>query len=444
MRIGIISLGCPKNRVDTEIMISFLKQAGYRIVYDLDRADVVVVNTCGFIGPAKEESINTILEIAQGKQRGTLKHLLATGCLAQRYGAELLQEMDELDGIMGISRLQDIGKVVERIAAGERVNMVSPLPNEFGEQGQRTLTTPAGMAYLKIAEGCDNRCSFCTIPLIRGRLRSRPIEDIEAEAQALARRGIKEIVLIAQDTGAYGVDIYGRPCLSELLKRLGRLEIVPWLRLMYLHPYHIGDDLIEVLAAQNRILPYLDVPIQHASDRILNNMRRRHDRSFLDKLFRRLREQVPGLVLRSTVMVGYPSETADEFEQLYDFVEQTGFDWLGTFKYIPEENTLAGDMPSQVEEEVKQERFNRIMKLQNRITRKKNIERLNGKQQVLISTQHSKNLYSGRGYYQAPEVDGVTIVKSEIKLNKGEFATVLLKGVREYDVIGEAIHEHTE
>lgn len=444
MRIGFISLGCPKNRVDTEIMMSVLKRAGHRIVSDLDRADMVIVNTCGFITPAKEESINTILETAQGKKQGMLRFLVATGCLAQRYGAELLQEMGELDGVMGISKIEDIGKTVERVASGERVNIVSPPTHDFVDKGERTLTTPPGMAYLKIAEGCDNRCSYCAIPLIRGGLRSKSVEDVVREARELVGQGIKEIVLIAQDVGAYGMDIYGRQELPGLLKQLDRVDGLQWLRLMYLHPHRIGDDLIEVLASGNKILPYLDIPVQHAADRILRDMKRRHDRQYLESTLGKLRERVPGLVLRSTVMVGYPGETEDEFEELYDFVGQTSFDWLGAFAYNPEENTAAGAVESQVEEDTKQERLDRIMKLQNRITRRKNKERLNSREQVLISTQLSKNLYTGRGYYQAPEVDGVTIVKSDRKLVRGEFATVLLKGIREYDVIGETVDEHTK
>jgi len=443
-QIGFISLGCAKNQVDTEIMIGKLKKAGFKIVSNIDKANIVIINTCGFIETAREEAINTIIQTAQRKESGQIQFLVATGCLAQRYGQELLDEMPELDGVIGISSFIDIDQFIPRILAGERICQVQEPPQKFIEIGPRVLTTPPGSAYLKITEGCNNRCAYCAIPLIRGALRSRPAEGILTEAEELVNKGIKELVLIGQDTALYGQDLDNGDNLGSLLQRLGTIDGLEWIRLLYLHPAHIDQNLIEIIAHEPKVLPYLDIPIQHAADNILKTMNRKHSREQLVQLIGKLKEQIPGLVLRTTVMLGFPGETDDDFRQLYDFIAQTEFDWLGAFTFTPEEGTAAGTMPEQIPEEIKQERLDKIMKLQRSISRKKNKQRLQQNYDILISSQLSKNLYLGRAYFQAPEVDGVTMVKSERRLIKGEFVKVNLQAIRNYDLIGETFDEYTK
>lgn len=441
MNIGFISLGCCKNRVDTEVMIGVLKKAGHRIVNTLDSAEIIIVNTCGFITEAKEEAIKNIIECGSRKQKGSLRFLIATGCLSQRYGRELLDEMPELDGVVGVSSLHVIDQIVDEVVSGKTVVRVEKIPGEYESDVPRVLTTPPGSAYLKISEGCANCCSYCAIPMIRGRLRSKPMEKVLDEAGRLARQGVKELVVVAQDTAAYGKDLYGKPSLPELLAQMETISGIDWIRLMYLHPIHLDHQLITTIASAKKVVPYLDVPIQHVSTNILQQMNRRHDREYLENIIQKLRHSIPGLVLRTTVMVGFPGETEDDFNQLLDFVSQVRFEWLGVFKFTPEEGTAAASLPHQVAEEIKQERYDALFKVQKNITRKKNIARLNQAAQVLISSNLSNNLYVGRGYYQAPEVDGLTIVKSDIKLKPGDMVDVILKGVREYDTIGEICHE---
>ncbi len=437
MNIGFISLGCPKNLVDTEIMMDILRKSGHRIVNSPERADAVVINTCGFITDAKEESIETIIEMGKLKDRGIVKYIIATGCLTQRYGQELADEMPELDGVLGISSFKDIAAVLAAVEEGERPMKISDPPLIFMEKGRRMLTTPPGMAYMKIAEGCDNICAYCAIPSIRGRFRSKPIEDIEDEGKLLAKQGIKEVVLIAQDTAAYGRDIYDKPCLPELLNKLERIDGLEWIRVMYLHPAHLNREIIESLAVNSKVIPYLDIPIQHASSRILAMMNRRHDLDYLHSLLANLRQEIDDLVLRTTVMMGFPGEEEQDYKILYDFLAENQFDWLGAFVFTPEEGTRAALMVNQVPREIALERQEQIMCLQKKISRDKNIMRIGRQENILISSQMENNLYLGRGYYQAPDVDGLTIVKTPVKLKKGDFARVHLKAVRNYDLIGE-------
>lgn len=442
MNIGIISLGCCKNRVDTEVMIGILKKAGHHMVNALDKADLIIINTCGFITDAKEEAIKTIIDTGKMKG-GQLRYLIAAGCMSQRYGRQLLDEMPELDGVVGVSAFNAIDQVVDEIAGGGTVFKVEEIPDHYGSDVPRVLTTPPGSAYLKIAEGCDNRCSYCAIPLIRGKLRSKPADQIVDEALNLSQKGVKELVLIAQDTAAYGVDLYGKKLLPGLLPRLEAVDGIEWIRLMYVHPAHIDNELIETISSSTKIIPYLDLPIQHVSSRILNRMNRKHDKKYLENLILKLKESIPGLVLRTTVMVGFPGEEEDDFEQLMKFVEKARFDWLGVFKFEAEEETAACSMAGQVDDVIKQQRYESLMQLQKSITRDKNIARLNQVLPVLISSNLSQSLYVGRTYFQAPEVDGLTIVKSNIRLKPGEMVDVRIKGVREYDTIGEIDHEST-
>ncbi len=444
LQVGFISLGCAKNQVDTEIMIAKLKRAGYKIINKMERADIIIINTCGFIEDAREEAINTILETGKLKDQGYLQYLVATGCLAQRYGQELLDEIPELDGVIGISSFVEIDKHMNQILAGERVCQVTKPSDIFFEKGPRVLTTPAGSAYLKITEGCNNRCSYCAIPAIRGALRSRPSDELLDEARDLVGKGVKELVLIGQDTALYAQDLHGEDNLHSLVQQLTTVEGLEWIRLLYLHPAHIKQDLIELIAREAKVLPYLDIPIQHASGRILKAMNRKHEAEELTLLMHRLKEQIGGLVLRTTVMLGFPGESEEDFRRLYDFVGETEFDCLGAFAFTAEEGTAAYHMPEQIAAEVKQERLDAIMKLQKGISRQKNKARLNQNFDILISSQLSKNLYVGRGYFQAPEVDGLTMVKSENKLPRGDFVKVTMQAIRNYDLIGEVVDEYTK
>lgn len=441
MNVGFISLGCSKNRVDTEIMMALLSSAGHKIVNSIERADAVIINTCGFIGEAKEESINTILETAELKAGGILKYLVATGCLAQRYGKELFDEMPELDAVVGISSFATINYILTDLQKGERILKVGPPPETFIEKGPRILSTPPGSAYLKIVEGCNNRCSYCAIPSIRGNLRSRPVAELVEEAHHLAGQGIKELVLIAQDTANYGYDLQGKYLLPQLLRELQDKVEVDWIRLLYLHPAHINDDIINSIVSLDKVIPYLDIPIQHVSSKILKMMNRKHDHKYLETLIDKLKAKIEGLVLRTTVMLGFPGEEEVDFEELYHFIEKVEFDWLGAFTFNSEEGTAAANLPHQIEESVKKKRLDTILELQQKITRKKNIVRIDKTEKILVSGQLSSNLYIGRAYFQAPEVDGLTLIKSSSKLPRGEFTQVRFAGVRNYDMIGELIDE---
>lgn len=441
MNIGFISLGCAKNRVDTEIMMALVKKSEHSLVNSIDKADLVVINTCGFINDAKEEAINNIIETGRLKEKGQLRYIVAAGCLAQRYGNELLQELPELDGIIGISTYHGLIEIINQIANGDKPVSVELPPDSFIEKGERVLSTPPGYAYLKITEGCNNHCSYCAIPSIRGQLRSGNENEIVKEVVNLAKKGVRELVIIGQDTAMYGRDLKQESNLTSLLNKLNQVEGIEWIRLMYLHPAHISEEIIDVIAKQNKIIPYLDIPVQHASTAILKRMNRGHDMDYLNNLLQKLKANIKDLVLRTTVMTGFPAESEEDFKTLLDFVAEIRFDWLGCFAYSPEEDTAAALLADQIPDEVKQVRMNQILKLQKKITRQKNISRLEQIQPILITGQKSKNLYTGRGYFQAPEADGITIVKTSKKLVKGDFVQVKLKGIRLYDMIGELIEE---
>ncbi len=440
MKVGFISLGCSKNRVDTEIMMAAVKNARHNLVFDINKAEIIIINTCAFIEDAQQEAVDTILETARLKERGELRYLIAAGCLVQRFGKALLDEMPELDGILGISDIYSLDEVLKNIENHPRFCNVAALPERFIDFGDRVLTTPPGSAYVKIVDGCDNNCSYCTIPSIRGRLRSRSIESIVSEVETLMSRQIKEIVLIGQDTAVYGLDLYGEAKLDELLTRINDVAGLEWVRLMYLHPAHLNERIIAAIARENKVIPYLDMPIQHAADTVLQRMNRYHNRSYLDSLIKKLRASLPGLCLRTTVMVGFPGETASEFKTLVDFIEETEFEWLGAFAFTPEEGTKAASMDDMITDELKTERLHEIMVLQKKITRNKNIARINTKQKVLISSSQDKDLYIGRTYFQAPEVDGLTLIRSPKTLKMGQFVETVIKAtVRDYDLIGETI-----
>lgn len=444
MKIGFISLGCAKNRVDTEIMMGLLKANGHSMVDRLEYAELAIINTCGFLTEAKEEAIDQILAAAKLKEKGLLKYLIITGCMAQLHAQELLDEIPELDGVVGISSYLDIPALINQIIAGQKINAVKSAPETFIEEGPRVLTTPAGMGYIKISEGCNNRCSYCAIPLIRGQLRSRSLNNAVEEAGMLLDRGIKELVIIGQDPASYGSDV-GKPGdLIHLIAALDQFKGEYWVRLMYLHPAHLSTSIIEAIAQSKHTIPYLDIPIQHAAQPVLVKMNRHHGEEQLRARLLEMKKNIPDLVLRTTVMVGFPGETEDDFKKLCDFIQEYSFDWLGAFAFSPQADTPAEKMPDQVPEEIKAARLNEILAIQSRITRKKNISRLGKVERILISSRNSANLYVGRGYYQAPEVDGITLVKSNENIHTGEFVWARLVGVRKYDMIGELSNELTQ
>jgi ribosomal protein S12 methylthiotransferase len=443
--IGFISLGCAKNQVDTEVMIGLLKAAGHKIVPRPERADAVVVNTCGFITSAQEEAVDTILEMAQLKRCG-LRFLIVTGCLGQRFGEQLRRELPEVDAFLGVSACVRIVSAVAALQAGEKVFWVDPPAEKFVEQGPRILTTPRGFAYLKIAEGCDNRCSYCAIPSIRGRLRSNSVAALIEESRRLISQGARELVVIAQDVAAYGSDLGGADSLSTLLRALNALEGLTWLRLMYVHPHSLDTDLIRAVKYCEKVVPYFDIPIQHISDPILHKMNRKDTGRDIQETICRVRQELPQAALRTTVMVGFPGETDADFDALYRYVAEAEFDWLGAFVFEPQDGTPAADLSGQVDRTVAEERRRRILELQRAITRRRNKSRLQQREKVLITGKTDNGLYIGRGYFQAPEADGVVLVKSSRALPLGQFVEVTFKAVRNYDMIGEveAENEYTE
>ena len=435
--VGLVSLGCSKNRVDSEMLLGQLRERGYQIVDDPKEAEIIIVNTCGFIQSAKEESIDTLLEMAEYKQTGRLKLLLATGCLAQRYGEELREALGEADGFMGVADYKRIFEVIDEAQKGER-----PLAVGEGDRfykSDRVLTTPPYSAYVKISDGCDNRCTYCAIPLIRGKYRSRPYDDIVEECRDLAKKGVTEVTLIAQDTSRYGSDFEGKPLLlKNLLADVSAIEGIHWVRVLYCYPDTVNDELLDAIASLPKCAKYLDLPLQHINDRLLKAMNRRGDSQMIKRLLSGCRQR--GIIVRTTMIVGFPGETEEEFEELLDFVKETRFDRLGAFAYSPEENTPAAAMPDQIDEAVKQERLDRLMTLQQEISAKVMQARVGETCEVLVEGfRHGR--YCGRSLMEAPEVDGKVLFTSQKKLRPGEYVTVHITGASEYDLNGEAVQK---
>ncbi len=438
-KIGFVSLGCSKNLVDTEVMLHHLVEAGYEITPDETEADIVVINTCGFIGDAKEESIENILDIAWLKKNRSLRGIIATGCMVERYRDEIQRELPEVDAFLGVGSLSHIAEAVEAVLRGESYA-------HFGDKeasplgGDRVLTTPEHMAYLKIAEGCDNCCTYCAIPQIRGRFRSRPIEDIVAEAKGLEALGVKELCLIAQDTTRYGLDLYGKYSLSDLIRSLTENTAIPWIRLLYCYPDKITDELIAELRDNPRLLPYMDIPIQHISDRVLRAMNRHGDGSTIRDAVARLRAAVPDITLRTTVIVGFPGESEEEFCELCEFVKEARFDRLGAFCYSPEEDTPAAELPDQLDEQEKQNRYDILMRTQLRIAEEKNREKIGSCRTVLCEGYDPvAEIHYGRSEADAPDVDGKIYFSAKQRLTVGEFYSVKIEEVIDYDLKGRVI-----
>ncbi|WP_027717541.1 30S ribosomal protein S12 methylthiotransferase RimO [Desulfovirgula thermocuniculi] len=437
LRVGMISLGCPKNLVDAEIMLGHLREAGFAITAHLEEAEVIIVNTCGFITPAKEESIEEILRLARYKEDGRCRVLLVAGCLAQRYPGELMEEMPEVDGLLGTGMIHQVARAVQRALAGERVLAVGDPGCSYEGAAPRLRATPRYTAYLKIAEGCSNCCTYCAIPLIRGPYRSRPLEDVVAEARKLAAEGAREIILVAQDTTRYGLDLYGQRSLPRLLKELTEVPGITWLRLMYCHPEGITEELIEVLSSSPKICRYIDLPLQHASPAVLERMGRGATAGRLREIIGQLREAIPGLVMRTTFMVGFPGEREEDFQQLCDFMREMRFERAGLFKYSAEEGTPAAALPDQVPEEVKEERYHRAMSLQRQISLAYHRSLVGTSRLVLVEGRRGRR-YVGRSEGDAPEVDGRVIFSAHgSPLSPGEFVKVKITRAREYDLVGE-------
>ena len=447
MKILFISLGCDKNLADTEMMLGTLVQRGFSITDDEAQAQAVVVNTCCFINDAKQESINTLLEMAELRKSGAVKALIAAGCLAQRYREEIQKEIPEVDVIVGTTAIDAIADALEEVLAGKPQNYLKdishmPAVYDHSAEHKRIVTTGGHYAYLKIAEGCDKHCSYCIIPKVRGHYRSIPMEELILEAERLVSLGAKEIILVAQETTLYGMDLYGEKRLPELLKRLCAIAGVYWIRLLYCYPEEITDELIETIRTQDKVCSYLDIPIQHASDRILKRMGRRTDRQELTDIITKLREQIPEICLRTTIITGFPGETQEEHESLLEFVDEMAFDRLGVFPYSPEEDTPAALFEDQVDEAVKLERQADIMELQQEIAFEKAQAAVGSTMLVMVEGRlPDEHAYVARSYKDAPNVDGFVFVQTERELMTGDFVRVKITGSYEYDLIGEITGE---
>lgn len=445
MKIMFVSLGCDKNLVDSEMMLGMLRERGHEFTDDETQAEIVVVNTCCFINDAKEESINTLLEMAQLKAEGQIKGIIAAGCLAQRYKEEIQQEIPEVDVIVGTTAISAIADAVDELLAGKMQNHYLDI-NAAPLTGQKRIVTTGGhYAYLKIAEGCDKHCTYCIIPRVRGNFRSVPMENLVQEAKELAESGVKELILVAQETTLYGKDLYGKKSLPELLHKLAQIDGIYWIRILYCYPEEIDEELIAAIQSEEKVCNYLDIPIQHASDRILGRMGRRTTRQDLKNIIGKLRKEIPDICLRTTLITGFPGETREDHEQLMEFVDEMEFDRLGVFTYSQEEDTPAANMPQQVEEEVKVARQAEIMELQQEIAFEKADDMVGRVLYCMIEGKVAEeDAYVARTYRDAPNVDGYLFVNTTASLMTGDFVKVLVTGSNEYDLIGEIYHEFTE
>lgn len=443
-KIGMVSLGCPKNLVDSELMLGKLKSEGFEIVNDEEAADIIVINTCGFIESAKQESINTILEMAELKGKNC-ELLVVAGCMAERYRNEILEEIPEVDVVLGTGSYQEIAEAIREAYGGKRVSRYGKAPDLSYLDGERVVSTGKGYAYLKIAEGCDNRCTYCIIPALRGPYRSRKMESVVEEARRLADAGIKELIVTAQDTTRYGLDLYGKRMLPELLRSLGRIEPVEWIRILYCYPEETDMALLREIAENDKVCKYIDIPIQHASPQVLRKMGRRGSIEETSRLIDMIRAEIPDAVIRTTVITGFPGETEEDFETLAAFIEKYRFDRLGAFMYSKEEGTAAYDMPGQVPAKVKRTRYNRLMKIQKKISAGLNRQRLGKVYKVLVEGVADDGIfYYGRSYAEAPEIDGLIYFTSKEPLEINSFVNVRILDAGDYDLTGEAQHESSE
>ncbi len=445
MNVLFVSLGCDKNLVDSEVMLGILRDKGYSLTNEEAEADIIVINTCCFIHDAKEESIQTILEMAEYKKLGRLQVLLVTGCLAQRYQSEILAEIPEVDAVLGTTATDKIAEAIEEALAGKKTECYADLQALPLPETNRVNTTGGYYSYLKIAEGCDKHCTYCIIPSLRGNYRSIPMDRLVKEAEFLSEGGVKELTLIAQETTVYGVDLYGKKMLPELLDRLCEIEGIEWIRLLYCYPEEITDELIETMKRQPKICHYLDMPIQHAADTVLKRMGRRTTHKELDELIAKLRREIPDIALRTSLITGFPQETEEEHQELLEFVKSAGFERLGVFTYSKEENTAAARMKGQITKKVKVQRQKELMKLQQQISRKRGEEKVGRTIRVMIEGKLPEDdIFIGRSYMDAPNVDGFVFVHSKDSYLSGEFVNVKITQAKEYDLVGEAVSDWDE
>lgn len=435
--IYIISLGCPKNQVDCEIMVNKLISGGFTIADSIENSNAVLINTCAFIEDAKTEAIETILEVAEYKKAGIISAIIVTGCLTERYQDEVMKEMPEVDAAIGIGADKDIVKVCMKALSGVTTNFF-PSKDLLPLNGERTLFTPPHWAYLKLSDGCSNRCSYCAIPGIRGRYRERDMESIIAEANELVSKGVKEIVLVAQDTTKYGMALYGEYGLAALLRELCKIEDLRWIRLFYCYPDKVTDELIETIAKEEKVCSYIDIPLQHCNGEVLKNMNRSGDYKELKTLINKMKDRIPGISLRTTLMVGFPGETEEQFEELCKFVKEMQFDKMGCFKFSPEEDTPAFDMANQIDEDIKARREEVLMDIQYSVTEAANKARI-GKEYMAVIDAFDGSNYIGRSYLDAPEIDSGIIISSDEKLSVGDFIKVKITDYNGYDLIGEKV-----
>lgn len=436
--IAIVTLGCAKNEIDSELMMGILKANNFRITNSLYEADIIIVNTCGFIDAAKEESIETIWEMTRYKEEGKCKYIILAGCLAERYYKELLEEIDEVDGIIGTGNIKDIANLINKLEDGESDIVYTKNINEaYLEDVQRQNFRKT--EYVKISEGCNNFCTYCIIPKLRGKYRSRKIEDIVKEVEYLVSNGVREVILIGQNTADYGIDIYGKYKLSTLLDRLNKIEQLKWIRILYLYPDHLDKKLIESIKNNDKALKYLDIPLQHVNNDILRRMNRKTTKEKITKLINTLRKEIPDIIIRTTFIVGFPGEDEEKFNELYEFIKEVKLDRVGVFTYSREEGTPAYNFEKQVSEEVKNYRRDKIMQLQSHISYELNKEKIGKIYEVLIEDIENEGLYVGRTYMDSPDIDGVFYVKTDEKLKIGQFVKAKATDCLEYDLIGEIV-----
>lgn len=438
-KIFISTLGCAKNLVDSEMMLGTLVKNDYLQTGSIMDADIAIVNTCGFIEAAKEESINEILELAQYKERGNLKHLIVTGCLAQRYSDELLSEIPEIDIVLGTTSFDMILEKIEELKGGIRSSLITDIDKHIAEEIPRSLLTDTFSAYIKIAEGCDNHCTYCIIPKLRGKYRSRRQEDILKEARQLAKNGVKELIVIAQDTTKYGLDIYGKKAISDLMRELNEIEGLKWIRILYSYPEDVDAEFVKAVKECQKVLPYFDMPVQHANDAILKLMNRKTSKQQIKENIDRIRKEIPEASIRTSIIVGFPTETQEQFDELCEFVKEVKFDRLGVFAYSREEDTPAAILEGQIDEDIKQERKNRLMEIQQGISYEKNKTFVGSNLEVMIDEKVEDGLYEGRSYRDMMEIDGLVFVKTQEDLKKGQFVNVKITEALEYDLTGELI-----
>lgn len=438
-KIAMIGLGCPKNQVDAEMMLSALIEAGFEITGDTEEADLVIINTCGFINDAKEEAIDNILGACELKKDGIIKGVVVTGCLSERYREEIMKEIPEVDACVGIGANGKIAEICKSVLSG---NKVCEFPSKYDLplEGGRVLTTPSHYAYLKIAEGCSNNCTYCAIPKIRGKFRSRSMENIVLEAEELAKQGVKELIVVAQDTTKYGVDIYGEPKLNELVSEIAKIDGIEWIRLLYCYPESMTDELIDVIANEDKVCKYIDLPLQHCNGNVLKRMNRKGDREYLFSLIGKMREKIPGLVLRTTFITGFPGETEEQFTELCEFINEAKFDRLGCFAYSPEDDTPAAKLKDQIDTEIKNKRAEIVMNEQMLIMEEKQKEKIGAEYDVMVDYFDEDNLlYMGRTYMDAPEIDTSVIISSEEELTQGQIVKCKVIGFDDFDMVAEVM-----